>query len=143
MAVRGFSDERLTAAEDGAYRGEVVYDFELAATEDGGDFRDPCEAGGGGGFVQVVPFVSGADAEFPVAEGDEPAAAADADVGLRPICREGEDFAFGAAVGAELVFEEAPGPLAEDRAGGWDFRGISGSGIEDAEVQEMVAGSGG
>lgn len=55
-------------------------------------FTDGGDSGGsvfGGFFIEFVPFVSGADAEFLSTERDEPAAGTDTDVGIRPIGDDG------------------------------------------------------
>jgi len=74
----------------------------------------------------LVPIVSGADAELVLANGDQPTAGADADMGFRPICGDGDDFPFCAAVWAELVVEQAYRALAED---GVFWKGLDGCGF--------------
>lgn len=139
IALCGLADEGLAAAEDGSDGGVLGDDFEVGAAEFFGEFGEFLACGGGGVFVEFAPFVGGTDAEGLVADGDEPAASADADVGFIPRGAEGEDFPFGAAVGAELVVEESVGALAEDAIWVGGGGGVFG-GLEISERGEMGGG---
>lgn len=99
------ADEGFAAAEDGADTGLVIDDFGGPDAVFLEDFEDFLGALWGGCFVEIVPVVGCAGFEGLVADGDDPAAVADADVGgVEEGVADGQDFAFGAAVWAEPVF---------------------------------------
>lgn len=132
------ADQCLAASHDGADACLMVEDFEgLIAPKLLEDAADTGFSGVGGLFVELIPFVGGSCLEAIAADGHQPSATADADVGLRPAGgRDGQDFTLGATVWAEMAGDESGGSFAAN--GAWRVGGDIAQ-LEDPEGGEKIA----